>query len=510
MIRGFRDYNFLVKLVLFFAVVIALFSVQDFGVATDAPTQRDHRLIQARAYFKLLGIEQIAPTAVRKASDVATYEHKYYGVSLQYPLVLAEYFDIVFDYQDRFYWILEHFYIHILFLLSSYFFYLTLRKIKISKQVSFLVFILYLIHPRIYAHSFFNIKDGVFLSIFTITTFFYLYYRENSSYKRLFLFSFFSALAINTRMMGILFPAWFILFEAFSNRKLRNKINRSIFYMLSVWFVLILIWPSLWSNPFGGVVEAFFTFSKYSGWQGNVIFNAKLISGESVSGFYTPVWIAITTPILYLLLFVFGLLVSFLKKDSRSSFFVFVVLGSLLAVYLFDSTLYGGWRQMYFIFSSFMVLSAIGMDFLYKNIFVYRVLFVFVFINILFVAFWMYKNYPFYHLYFNIVAGNWGIKWDRDYWRLSAFYALKYLAANYQGEIVIYNDRSVTLNSWMLSTNDRDRLVQVDDLEKAQFLFADYRGISGEYPKNFFAGFGKNYTITVDGIPIMTIYEKEQ
>ena len=83
----------------------------------------------------------------------------------------------------------------------------------------------------------------------------------------------------------------------------------------------------------------------------------EYISRFSLPWYYVPLWIGITTPLTFIILFFIGLWKNFqllFKKITKSiyidSFMLTGFLIPLLSVIFFGSTLYGGWRHMFFIY----------------------------------------------------------------------------------------------------------------------------------------------------------------
>ena len=91
-------------------------------------------------------------------------------------------------------------------------------------------------------------------------------------------------------------------------------------------------------------------------------FPSTLVAGQHLPWHYIPVWMVITLPTLYSILIINGLIITIrqvFKPNSlhlnKSNFlydFYFLALGlvPLLIIIIIKSTLYGGWRHLYFIY----------------------------------------------------------------------------------------------------------------------------------------------------------------
>ena len=103
------------------------------------------------------------------------------------------------------------------------------------KNISLLGTLIFIIHPRIFAQSFYNSKDIIFLVFFCISNFFLIKYFLKQNIKNIFLLSLSISVAICIRPMAIIIPFLFIFFfimQNFEKSKYRNFILLIIFYYL--------------------------------------------------------------------------------------------------------------------------------------------------------------------------------------------------------------------------------------------------------------------------------------
>ena len=184
----------LIALALFAAVGLAVFD--DYGVSLDEYAQRE---IGYAAFNYIMG----------NAGELTGYvegHEIYYGVAVEAPLVALERLLGLED--TRPIYLTRHLLTHILFLVSGFFAWLLAHRLFGNRLIALLAMLLFLLHPRIYAHSFFNSKDPVFLSAFMIAL--YLIHR---AFRRDAVWAFAlcgagAALLINIRIMGVmLIPA---------------------------------------------------------------------------------------------------------------------------------------------------------------------------------------------------------------------------------------------------------------------------------------------------------------
>ena len=500
-------------------IVIAVKIVPDFGISFDEPIERQSRLINAKYIVSSLGFEKIFPYYTNDKTVFENYPDRYYGVAAQLPLVILDLLNV--SHETKMYWLVSHFYTHLLFLLSVVCFYLLLKKLKFSKILIFLTSLLYIFNPRIYAHSFYNVKDLVFLSLFMISTFLIYCYLDNQQIKFLILASITSAFAVNSRMMGLLLFAFIFLTILFNLKHNQKKLlSHSLIALLSFFGCLYLIYPVLWKNFFSEIITSFLVFSKYEVWNGQIIFNGQVIRGNNLPILYVPTWIAITTPLIQLFYWILALLLTplliikdHLKKEKKLLvFFCFIaIIASYFAIIFFNSTLYGDWRHLYYLHVPFSILTAFLLDYLLKkNKILWKCSIFLIVISMFFTLSWMIRNHPHYYVYFNRLAGsNWDEKWDRDIWRLSTKQALeKLLAMDTDEKILIEKQYNAEINSWILDENEQNRIVFVDSRDEANYYLVDYRNIVGNYQANN-NDFLEYLVIEVENKPIMAVYKRQ-
>jgi hypothetical protein len=493
----------------------------------DEPLQREHLLVQARHIFLHTGLSGLAPKSVLKARDLPTDPHRYYGVAAQYPLLLLEFFPGRFNPKEPLFWQLRHLYTRIIFLLSALAFFFLIRRITQSGWVLFSGVMLYMLHPRIHANSFYNIKDLLFLPFMVFSMLLLVRFTEKATWRRAAWLGVVSALAINIRMMGVLVPlfvALWLLVRVRSDAK--GAVGLGLAYLGAAALTLLLVWPTLWTNPLRLLGEAFTHFSNYSVWNGTVVFKGTLIKGSELPATYIPVWIGITSPFAHLLAWVLGILVfayqrgaAFFRREGGGQvagvFSIYVVLASYLAILFFRSTLYGDWRHLYYLFPMLCVLAVYALE-------EFRRFSKWMFIAILFVlaaslaqtAWWMVKNHPYQNVYFNFLAGReWGKKWDRDNWHLSTRQAFLRLLAKdgTRRTISVYRTRkenSLPRSVWMLPKNLQARIKFVRDPKLADVAVGGYRNVMGDYPHDSFKDMKEYLSIAVDGNKIVTVFKR--
>jgi len=94
-------------------------------------------------------------------------------------------------------------------------------KKRFSNNLSLIGLLFLILSPRIFAESFYNIKDIVFLSFFIISLFFAINFLDKPSYKNIFFSSLTCSFVMATKVIGIIVP--FIILVFFSLKIMDSK-----------------------------------------------------------------------------------------------------------------------------------------------------------------------------------------------------------------------------------------------------------------------------------------------
>ncbi len=509
-----------------FVTVISLFTFKNYGISIDEPIQHQHLLITAKKAFSALGILDSAPQSIKSAADLSSYEHRFYGVAAQYPLLILEFFPDTFAPNLPAFWLARHLYTRVIFLLGAVAFFFIAKKITKSPLILLLSLTAYFLHPRVSAHSFYNIKDSIFLSFFVISMYFLFQYLETRKFKDLFLLGIFSATTVNVRLMGILIPAflafWLTLEVALQKQKIKQNLKPLLLFSPLFLAILYLIWPALWGSPQATLTAAFSKFANYDAWDGWILFAGDYISAKNPPKTYLPVWIAVTTPWSHLLLWVLGLILPALlifKKSCRNYLekpYIFLsahffIWASFLPIIILGSTLYSGWRHVQYLFGPLMLLFVYALALLWKKFSprVFAVIVTLVSLSLVYTLGWMVANHPFEYAYFNALAGkNWNQNWEHDYWWVSSKQLLEHLLQSQEGDLTVCAGGTghVPLNLNLIPLDERSR-IKLDCSEALEGLPSYYLHNSNTLGDFKLEGFERVYTVTVGGEVISSVYK---
>ena len=355
--------------------VLALFAaacaavVDDYGSWGDSPGQQ--RIAAANLEYVLGADDALSADAgyLPKAHD------RYYGVAFEAPLLLAERALGLDD--SRTVYLLRHGAIHLFWLCGGFACFLLARRLFRSGPLALLAMLLFLLHPRLYAHSFFNSKDVPFLSTFMIAL--YLIHRafEKDTVRAFVVLGAAAAVLTNLRIMGVMLVAAVLGMRAcdllcaarWSER--RRVLKTTAAFAAAGAATLYAISPYLWSDP-REFAEALRVLSEHPtpAWQ---LFQGRLVRADDLPWRYVPTWMAVTTPPFTLLLGCIGVggvawrVAARPGRALRNTPLRFGLLLTAcltappLAVAALGAHVYSGWRHLYFLHAPLCLLAASGL-----------------------------------------------------------------------------------------------------------------------------------------------------
>jgi len=385
--------------------------------------------------------------------------------------------------------------------------------------------------PRFFAESFYNSKDIVFTAAFAIAMNTMIAFVLNPNLKTALLHALATGFAVDVRIMAIALLAGTIglLLIKMVKKELptsRNVLLLSI-YLAASCVVIVGLWPWLWSKPLANFVLAFKNMSQFR-WNGEILYRGEFVMATQLPWHYSLTWISITTPILYLGLFLVGLgrtirqsvknHVRLWSDDGEMQDLVFTILffWPILAVILLRSVLYDGWRQLYFIYPAFLLITIKGLVVLwnargavkYQRIALASV----TAISILYFTIWIWRAHPVQNVYFNVFAGSrLRNRYDMDYWGVGNRRALEYILAREQNPIInIVADSATPLDNTMrmLKPHERDRVKLANYDSGPFYLLTNYRSVRAVDDSKYSRDYHLFYQIKIDGEVILSVYKR--
>lgn len=510
-------------IILFFAAVLAagLFTFDDHGISGDEIVNRNNGIV-ARGY------------AFGGDEDLLSSRDRHYGTFFEIPLVILEKAFALSDVREIF--LFRHLATFLLYYAGIVFFYLAGKRIYGGVFIPLLGCVFFVLSPRIFSHAFYNSKDIAFMVFYIISTYTLLVFLEKRSIMRGIFHALSCAALIDVRVAGIAVPAMTVLLYALfcvtKKEPSRCGWRGVAAYLAMLPAFTVLFWPLLWNSPVKGMAEAFRQMARFP-WKDNVLYLGSYVPAPALPWHYAPVWILITTPVMYSVLFFTGLLDNMSALRGGAAGYLRSRQGQFAAVLLFfaplctvisgGSVLYDGWRHMFFIYPAFLLVALSGVSAIKdrissislpaaKNAAGFLCILVLAGALVL-TGSGMVRMHPYQNVYFNVLAGNReNIRnnFEVDYWGLSYAEALRYIAsADERQRISVYISslpgRIGSIPAFMLEKGERERFVFTDDPGQADYFVTNYRWHREDYPFD-----DEVYSITVDGMKILSVFKLSQ
>ena len=484
--------------------VCALFAIagvailDDYGMHGDEVGQREIAIANA---------EYIATSAT---DLLYHYDYRYYGVSFEMPLLALE---RVFGLQDgRHIYLTRHLLTHLFFIAGGFACGMLAYRMLGNRWIAIFAMLLFLLHPRLYAHSFFNSKDVPFAAMLLIAL--YLAHRafRKDTLGAFLLCGIVVGLAMNIRPFALMLlpmiPAMRGLDMWQASRGKRKRILASIgIFAAAALAITYIIHPHYWENPLR-FIEGLRVFSQRPDIKAN-LFMGEIYLADALPWNYIPVWFAITAPPMALALGAIGCvavcwqgvsrpLAALRDREVRFRIMLLgcVVLPVAVAITL-QSNMYQGWRQMYFLWAPFCLLAAVGLHTI-ANIYMggdiwkvgarqprwvrvsgrlhmtqralaYGVAGVGLITTLTAMA----ALHPNQNVYFNALTdtktpGALGERYDLDYFRLAYRQSLEYLLDRHPDDTLLVGPGRKSLR--ILPKNDRERILISGRLYSTDYL----------------------------------------
>ncbi len=496
-------------LLFFIFLLVGINVYQDYGVAWDEPLQRGPGLLSYNYIFK-------------GNNELLTSPNDNHGTGFELLLIIIEKAMRLTDTRDIY--LMRHLVTHIFFLLSALSFYFLVYRLFKNKWLASLGFLLVVIAPRIYAHSFFNSKDLPFLSMIIFSMALGNLAMQKNKPIWYFILGLACGYATSIRIMGVMVTLIFTLFLVFdfiitvyNKESKRAGIFGLGLFLGAALLMLLAGWPILWSSPVHNFIEGFKMMSHYT-WGGSCLFIGKVLPSEHLPWYYIPVWFLISNPETFLLLGAFGVLVvlidiikkpiKFIIHTQNRIFLVALVLFivPVLTIIGLHSVVYDDWRHLYFIYPPFLLLGLYGLNKVWLNKYSI-ILKVALLVQLVFTGITMISAHPFQQVYFNRVVSHekdYLVKnYDFDYWGCGYKQALEYLY-EHDAKLVIniaWTMNPLVNNLMILQKQDRKRFDMVE--HNADYIITSYRGVNFGY----FDTLNLVYSIKVMNSPVMGVYK---
>ena len=428
--------------------------------------------------------------------------------------------------------------LNILFYLVGVFFFFYLSKYIFSSKIfAYTATSFYLLHPRLFANGFYNMKDSI-VQVYVVMALFFIYkYLKTKKLTSLIFSGIMCGIATTTRIPLIYLAVYFSIFIFFSNyNSFKNnifnnhKFLKHIFIFNFVYLIaLFIFWPVLWSSPILKFIEIFELAKSYVV-NNNQFFMGDYVNSKDVPYIYLPIWILVTTPISFLVFFFIGI-ISFVRQSFNrkmdfstisNAFNLFCFFTPIIAAMLFNSTLYDSWRQFHFIYPFMVMIFMSGFIFILSRLeFIlnnkgFKPFLFLVFFTFSLPIYSLVKYHPNQFVYFNDFAGKDPMSnFDGDYWGLSYRQGLEYIAENDDREKIKISVRNSPgrHNMKILEKRDRDRFEYVENIKESDYYLTNYRWKMKEnyhLAKIDMHPFGKEYfSVNLGQMKILGVYKTD-
>lgn len=384
-----------------------------------------------------------------------------HGQSVYYPLTPALFMDLGVE-APRTLMLIFHAYTFLIFMLGVVGLYFISTHLTGEWKYGLLASLFLYLSPRFFAEGHYNSKDIISMSMIILCFWFFIKMTESRKILYAVLFAVFGAFAANMRMTGVFFfgLAGVLYLITLTVKKEWNKKNFLLGLLSVVTFIgfYFLLTPVAWKDPIAFISYVFARSSNYSDWDGYVFYMGA--AQRPVPWHYIPVMIAITTPILLVLLIAVGNLTA-IASIARTK--VKDVFGGPLKYYLMclvftwiflgyamirQPILYDSWRHFYFLNGLMITLAVFCvkkiMDLLKGNF--KRIVVGIVALQLLASGLIIAVNNPYELTYFNFFAGSDpAAMYEMDYWNVTQANALMKLIDTVNSDKVI----SVTAAEWV-------------------------------------------------------------
>ena len=487
----------------------ALFAIAGVAVLDDYGLSHDsvhHRQTAAATADYALGISEDPP-----GSHI---NDRYYGMAFQIPLLLAE---RALGLQDsRHIYLTRHLLTHLFFIAGGFACGMLAYRMIGNRWIALLAMLLFLLHPRLYAHSFFNSMDIPFAAMLLIAL--YLAHRgfRKDAIGAFLLCGVGVGIAINLRPFALMLLPLILAMRApdlwrASGEKRKRILMTSAAFLAAALATLYIIHPYYWENPLR-FIEGFRVLSQHPTIVKN-LFMGEIYLSNAVHWNYIPVWFAITAPPVALALGALGAAAVCWQGISRpiaalrdrETRFRILLIGCValpvIAAIILQSTIYNDWRHMYFLWAPFCLLAAVGLYHIAnismgggiwkvgarlpgwvrgggrlhmaRRALTYGVACAGLITTLTAMA----ALHPNQNVYFNALVdtktpGALGNRYDMDYWRLAYRQSLEYLLAQYPDDELRVWPKWQGTQIIMLPQEDRDRIIS-SNRHAADFYLAD-------------------------------------
>ena len=391
------------------------------------------------------------------------YPFYLYGVAFELPLLLAQQalgWDALVAEDYPYIHRLRLTLTHLFFVLGGWFCYRLAYRLFDNRLLAILALLFYLLHPRLYAHSFINSKDLPFVSMLALALYLLERAFRRDSLGAFALLGVAVGLLTNLRIMGLMLLAAPLamrgldLLYAQTGPERKHILLTGGMFSLAAGLTLYAVTPYAWTNPLD-YLTASLALSVNHPVVLPQVFQGAVILSDAIPPHYAVTWFGITTPPLLLLLGGGGIAAALVLglarpgaafRNSRLRFYLLLLACFLLpplAAALLSSNQYEGWRHFYFVYGPFGLLAAGGLHWLAAAFLRRRLWGAAIYgltgLALGLILLQMAQIHPLQHIYFNFLVDRTTperlrTQYEMDRWLLARRAAVEYLRQSHPGE----------------------------------------------------------------------------
>lgn len=535
--------NFDYLLIGFFLIyfLIGHYIFRDYLVTPDEPLHRINGFISLKYILKLFFNSSIYIEQLKDIPELYNDWRKTYGTVFDLPL---SWFELVYKLNIQESFLLRHYLIFLIFFISNIFFFNFLKANLKSEKLALLGVTILITSPRIFSHSFYNGKDILFLSLMIIATYYCIRLLKKYSFKNLLLACIFCAFASNIRIIGIYLPILTFIFYFFLENNLKTKKNFYFFiaFFLIYFIILYIIWPFLWLNPIENFLLILKESSSYPNhWNFKILYLGNYLNPENLPWHYFFIWFLSTTPVVFVIIIFFGLFIFskdylqyFLKIDFNKKIKLWLNAEQMVNLFIFlcfffpiffvitlNSTLYNGWRHLYFLYPFLIYLSLYGLSYIFRqfrNIFK-KLIYLLICLQVISNIYFIYKAHPVQNIYFNFLSKNY-IEGNLpvDYWGLGNKKTIDFLLSKKKNISIstssftpLINLRYSDSSNFSYTENIKFYGTQKNYKNVSDFIFTNY--YFNRDPKNvekykIYENYKSYYKLIINNITVNEVFAK--
>ena len=479
--------------ILFFLIFLisGFFTVKDYGISYDELEYRQQGFIVLNYLGKKFFPDKTEKIKTNRSLVYPTFD-EYLGevknnFKIHHTFFAALEFALLKNTEKKNVYLMRHYMNFIMSIFMTIFFY-KLVRLSFSREISLIGAAILILNPKIFPDYIYNPND-IWFSFFLIISIYCCvkFFKKNKLIYFLFL-PIFISLAINVRVIGIyVYLLFLIIFFYRCYKKDKTFINFLKHLPVQILILLVSLYfftPQIWSNGFMSLFDLFVGQLKYNPINPEIMFLGEFIPASEVGWYYLPIWILISTPTIYILLFFFGAffltkaLISNKYQEEHLSYYL--LLGyfflPLFSYFFFKPIIFNGWRHFYFLYPALVYISLYGLNYFYKIssnlnfsnlILLIRIIIYLYFATILL---WSYKNHPYQNVHLNSFSEKYSDKFEKDYWGLTNLNAIKYILSNdKRNKIVVVGveNSRIDFSMLMLNQKEKDRIIlkKIDEID---------------------------------------------